>query len=364
MTINNFMTIKFDQCYILILTILILMSLTILLFHLSNVYAADDKELEKNYLSEDENYSNEINFIAVGDFYCNDESENTINNIVTLNPELIITTGDQIKDVKSIKCWAEMSQPIKNKMKIAIGNHDIEDKKSYTQLVNYHNLESPYYSHDLENIHFISLSTEHSFEEGSQQYEFIKNDLEKVSKNTDIDWIIVHSHKSFYSTRNDYDTAQELRETYLPLFEKYNVNLVISSHNQYYERTLPLLYNFEDDSYPIIRGDNFDPYYYHNPDGIIFLTVGTGGDGLQKIVDKKDYYVIQDDEVYGVLNFELADNGQSLIGTFYDTENHIVVDKFVISKDYPKYNSEENMEQYEDRDYDNNDFYHYITSEK
>jgi hypothetical protein len=320
------------------------------------------EEPTKNYLSENENYSDEINFIAVGDFYCNDESENTINNIVALDPELIITTGDQIKDVKSIKCWAEMSQPIKNKMKIAIGNHDAEYKKSYTQLVNYHHLKNPYYSHDFRNIHFISLSTEHPFEEGSQQYEFIKNDLEKVSENTDIDWIIVHNHKSFYSTRNDYDVAQELRNTYLPLFEKFNVDLVISSHNQYYERTFPLLYNNEDDAVPIFGGDNPDPDYYHNPNGIIFLTVGTAGDKLQKIVDRKDYYVIQDDEVYGVLNFDLADNGQTLIGTFYDTDNHTILDKFVISKDNSEYNPDV-MEHYKDHDYDNNDYYHYIASD-
>ena len=67
--------------------------------------------------------------VAVGDFYCNDETEDTIKNIISINPELIITTGDHVKDVKSIKCWAEMSEPIKNKMKIAIGNHDVEFQK-------------------------------------------------------------------------------------------------------------------------------------------------------------------------------------------------------------------------------------------
>ncbi|HET7642277.1 MAG TPA: hypothetical protein VFK40_02120, partial [Nitrososphaeraceae archaeon] len=169
--------------------------------------------------------------------------------------------------------------------------------------------------------------------------------------------------KSFYSTRNDYDVAQELRNTYLPLFEKYNVDLVISSHNQYYERTFPLLYNSEDDAVPIFGEDNPDPDYYHKPNGIIFLTVGTAGDKLQKIVDRKDYYVIQDDEVYGVLNFDLADNGRTLIGTFYDTDNHSILDKFAISKDNSNYNPDIN-EQYKEHDYDNNDYYHHIVSEK
>ena len=63
-------------------------------------------------------------FIAVGDWYCNKETEKTIENILAINPEVIITTGDHVKDEKSAKCWIEMSEKIKDKMKIAIGNHD------------------------------------------------------------------------------------------------------------------------------------------------------------------------------------------------------------------------------------------------
>ena len=217
-----------------------------------------------------------INTVAVGDFYCNDETEDIIEDIISVNPELLITTGDHVKNVKSADCWIEMSETLKDKMKIAIGNHDRDSSRIYKQITRNHNLTSPYYSHNFKNIHFISLSTEHPFEEGSKQYEFIKSDLEKISKNQDIDWIIVHNHKALYSTRNDMEVAEELRNTYHPLFEKYNVDLVISSHNQYYERTYPLLYNHEDDQEPIII-DNSESNY-SNTKGIIFLTVGTGGD--------------------------------------------------------------------------------------
>ncbi|HYJ00948.1 MAG TPA: hypothetical protein VEW92_01925 [Nitrososphaeraceae archaeon] len=37
-------------------------------------------------------------------FYCNDESEDTLENIISVNPELIIAPGDHVKYVKSIKC--------------------------------------------------------------------------------------------------------------------------------------------------------------------------------------------------------------------------------------------------------------------
>jgi 3',5'-cyclic AMP phosphodiesterase CpdA len=299
-----------------------------LLFFLSNVYnsiIAFGQEQNSNMSNEN------INIVAVGDFYCNDETEDTIENIISTNPELIITTGDHVKDVKSIKCWAEMSEPIKNKMKIAIGNHDVEFKKIYKQLVKYHNLTNPYYSHDFRNIHFISLSTEHPFEEGSKQYEFIKNDLEKVSKNQTIDWIIVHSHKPLYSTRNDIDIAEELRETYHPIFEKYSVDLVISSHNQYYERTYPLLYNPESEDDPIISGNSESSY--NNTDGIIFLTVGTAGDELKEIVDREDYYVIQENDEFGFLNLKLENNGKKIAGEFHSNDEGAgIIDHFELSK--------------------------------
>ncbi|MGZ5548608.1 MAG: metallophosphoesterase, partial [Nitrososphaeraceae archaeon] len=185
----------------------------------------------------------DINIVSAGDYYCNDETEDTIENIISVNPDLIITTGDHVKDEKSAKCWIQMSEPIKDKMKIAIGNHDAEFSKIYKQIIKNHNLKNPYYSHDFKNIHFISLSTEHPYEEGSKQYKFIKSDLKKSSTNSSIDWIIVHQHKPLYSTNADIEESERIKDTFLPLFEKYGVDFVISGHNQYYERTHPMSYN-------------------------------------------------------------------------------------------------------------------------
>ncbi len=272
----------------------------------------------------------DINIVVAGDFYCNDQTEDTINNIISVNPELIITTGDHVKESPSASCWIEMSKPIKDKMKIAIGNHDMEFANIFKQIVDYHNVKTPYYSHDFQNVHCISMSTEHPFEEGSKQYEFIKSGLEKISTNSSIDWIIVHNHKALYSTRNDMEVAEELRNTYHPLFEKYNVDLVISSHNQYYERTYPLLYNHEDDQEPIII-DNSESNY-SNTGKIIFLTVGTGGDELQDIIYKEDYYIIQK-EKYGFLNLKLENDGKTLVSEFRTgDDDDDILDNFKLAK--------------------------------
>jgi hypothetical protein len=271
----------------------------------------------------------DYNFIATGDWYCNQETKKTIKNILAVHPELIITTGDQVKESPSAQCWMDMSKPIHDKLKIAIGNHDAEFANIYKQIVDYHQLKSPYYSHDLKNVHFISMSTEHPYEKGSRQYEFIKNDLEKTSNNPEIDWIVVHQHKPLYSTKQDKQEAEQLRDIYEQLFQKSDVDLVISSHNQYYERTYPILYNEDYEKstnkkaqpQPIITDHSQSEY--PPTDGIVFLTVGTAGDELDPVKEIHDFYVVQASK-FGFLNIEIENKGKTLVGTFHSNDGDII----------------------------------------
>jgi hypothetical protein len=309
-----------------------IISLIILLF-----FAYNNNLIVFGQKSDSQFSEQDINIVSAGDFYCNDETEDTINNIISVNPELIFTTGDHVKDEKSAKCWIKMSKEIKDKMKIAIGNHDAEFSKIYKQIIKNHNVKSPYYSYNFKNIHFISLSTEHPYEEGSKQYKFIKSDLKKSSTNSSIDWIMVHQHKPLYSTNADIEESERIKNTFLPLFEKYNVDLVISGHNQYYERTYPMSSNkvikFEtqdQESLSELTEDDVSNSICENTNGIIHLTVGTAGDELQQIKEKEDYYVIQK-EKYGFLNLKLENNGKTIVGEFR-TNNDKILDNFVVKK--------------------------------
>lgn len=276
----------------------------------------------------------EHNIVAAGDWTCNAESQRTIDNVFKFDPDLVITAGDHVRNQTSADCWTEMTAKIKDKMKIAIGNHDVEFEKTYKEIVEYHNLKNPFYSHDFQNIHFISLSTEHPFGENSTQYEFIKDNLDKTSKNPVVDWIVVHQHKPMYSTNTDKAQAEKLRGLYHQLFQRYDVDLVISGHNQYYERTFPILYNETDEwtsnSFdipdPIIATDHRSEYLPTN--GIVFLSVGTAGDKLHPVRETHDYHVIQESQ-HGFLNLELSIQGKILKGQFYNNDGRIL-DNFVL----------------------------------
>ncbi len=304
----------------------------------------------KNSLS-GENYSNDINFIAAGDWNCNKETEKTINKMTKLEPELILGLGDYTFENISPQCWFDISEPINDKIKITIGNHDLDSQSSYHQLLDHYNLQEPYYSFNFHNIHFLAISSEHPFEEGSKQYEFIKNDLEESLQDPSILWRIVFMHKPMYTSATfDEEDSEELRDTFHELFESSKIDLVLSGHTQYYQRSLPLSYNSDNPIYPVIMDQNNNQYSKNN--GIIFVTAGTAGDDLHDIAYSLSYYVIQQGQ-FGFLNLDLTNNGQTIVSTFYDTDDTNVLDRFVISKDITgkKTFSEDNSEQYDDKNY-------------
>lgn len=71
---------------------------------------------------------------------------------------------------------------------------------------------------------------------------------------------------------------------------------------------------------------------------IIFVTAGTAGDGLHKIDSSLPYAVIQE-RTHGFLNFDVKDNGNTLVGTFYGNKDLKVLDTFTLSKG-GKYNND------------------------
>ena len=299
-----------------------------------NKYEKSGEATTTNYLSKNKSNNNDddINFIAVGDWACNKETKKTIKKITKLDPELVLGLGDYTFESNSPQCWFDISKPIDDKLKIAIGNHDLDYQISYYQLLNHYNLQEPYYSFDFQNIHFLAISSEHPFEEGSKQYEFIKKDLEEsLLSDSSILWRIVFLHKPMY-TSADFDRkySEELKNTFHQLFEKYSVDIVLSGHTQYYQRSLPLSYNNDNDTTPFVMDHNNNEY--NNQDGIIFITAGTAGDKIHHISYYLPYYTIQQGK-FGFLNFDLENNGYTLTGTFYDTDDRDILDRFVISKD-------------------------------
>ena len=153
-----------------------------------------------------------------------------------------------------------------------------------------------------------------------QQYQFVLDDLKKTNQNKNIEWIVVMFHKPMYSSISKQLEEYIIRDKYQEIFDKYNVDLVIQGHNHIYSRTLPLSFNKQQISEPILdqtnNANSNNNTTSTNPNGIIYLVVGTGGDELYKITGKPYYVQNQYDKGFGFVDLKI--DGKRLDGTFYD----------------------------------------------
>ncbi|HJT85035.1 MAG TPA: metallophosphoesterase family protein, partial [Nitrososphaeraceae archaeon] len=155
-----------------------------------------------------------------------------------------------------------------------------------------------------------------AFDVDENQYKFVIDDLEKASKNKNVDWIFIMFHKPMYSPLSKQVEEYIVRDKYQPLFDKYDVDLVISGHNHIYSRTLPLSFNKIDISEPIVDKKSSSNSVFSNPNGTTFLVVGTGGDELYRITEKPYYIANQYNEGFGFVDLNIDD--KKLDGKFYD----------------------------------------------
>ena len=289
----------------------------------------------------------DFNFAAAGDWGCTDDTSSTIKNIQNKDPELVLALGD-LSYEKTANCWLDEISSIKNKLKIAMGNHEAGDEGDPTllqvQYRNNFNLSNTYYSFDYHNVHFIAIDSMLPYTINSPQYSFVKGDLISTSQNPNIRWIIVYFHHPMYTSPSKHPSDSLLRDTYHPLFDKYGVDLVLQGHNHNYQRSYPLAFNNNnnDNNNKISNINNANPFNptitsintntYGDTRGEVYVIAGTGGEDLYDLKSKADFIATQY-KGFGFLNVDVSSDGTKLVGTFYANENGgSVKDTFTITK--------------------------------
>nr|DAD34996.1 TPA_asm: hypothetical protein HUJ06_005636 [Nelumbo nucifera] len=137
-----------------------------------------------------------------------------------------------------------------------------------------------YYSFDAGVVHFTYMSTETNFLPGSDQYNFIKSDLEAVDRKK-TPFVIVQGHRPMYTTSNEVRDAplrMRMLEHLEPLFVENKVTLALWGHVHRYERFCPMK-NFtcaatdgkDTESLPVhavigMAGQDWQPIWEPRPD--------------------------------------------------------------------------------------------------
>ena len=96
-----------------------------------------------------------------------------------------------------------------------------------------------WYSFDWGNLHVAMMDAEHDWQMGSNQYSWLEADLAAVDRNK-TPWLVVTSHRPVYTTpeceQKTHLISEIMQENLNPLFEKYQVNLVLAGHAHWYQR--------------------------------------------------------------------------------------------------------------------------------
>ncbi len=78
------------------------------------------------------------------------------------------------------------------------------------------------------------------YSQGAQKA-WLEKELAAARDNRDIDWIVVCMHQVAISTADMFNGADlGIREEWVPLFDKYGVDLVVCGHEHHYERSHPI----------------------------------------------------------------------------------------------------------------------------
>jgi Calcineurin-like phosphoesterase len=76
---------------------------------------------------------------------------------------------------------------------------------------------------------------------GGVQTQWLESTLMAAAKDASIDWIIVQMHQdALSSSKNGNGSDKGIREAWLPLFDRYGVDLVLCGHDHDYERSWPV----------------------------------------------------------------------------------------------------------------------------
>jgi acid phosphatase type 7 len=258
----------------------------------------------------------DIVFLVGGDSRTNRNERRAINRLAAAqNPDFVIFSGDMIENPLSEQDWDDWFDDWHELMITsdgrripvipAIGNHEVADGYSGTKT------DAPFYYNRFivpgnqkyyalyygPLLSIITLDSGHTSQVTGEQTEWLEKTLQK---HYHIPWKIVQYHVAAFPSARDFNLRlqQLIRDTWVPLFERYNVDLVCEAHDHAYKRTEP------------IRDGRIDREH-----GIVYVGDGAWGAPLRRVIDPNEHWWLAEAaSVHHFFKFTLSDEGTSLYG--------------------------------------------------
>ncbi|MBI1938325.1 MAG: metallophosphoesterase [Ignavibacteriales bacterium] len=227
---------------------------------------------------------------------------NKISNMALMErPNFGLIVGDLVERGEDINMWRNQFLSKAHEFMKSIplfpvmGNHDNNDPNYFKYMKS--RSEKSYYTFTYCNAQFFIIDSNLELEPGSEQYNWLEEELAKSKT----DWkIAAHHHPAYSSDYDDYgnsETSLRLKGDpvilpLIPLYEKYNVDVVFSGHIHSYERTWQIANDKVDD------------------DGVVYIQTGGAGGNLEKSAVMRSWFTAK---VKSAHNFCLVSvNGNQL----------------------------------------------------
>jgi len=183
-------------------------------------------------------------------------TQQVVDEIAALNPLLVLPGGDYAyfdTDKRygsldnTIDAWFNQMQPIASRSPLmpTYGNHEVLLGEGFDAWANRFPTPAGFddrrnYSFNVGDVHFISiLAVANTTGLTSAQLTWLDQDI-VAAKNAGQRWIIPYVHVAPFSDGTNHPSNLQLRTQLGPLFEQHGVKLVLTSHDQSFERTYPL----------------------------------------------------------------------------------------------------------------------------
>lgn len=214
-------------------------------------------------------------------------TESVISMIQNLSPRLLLGGGDYAyynTDTRfstleeAIDAWFNQMQPLASAAPLmpAYGNHefnDADDADGYDEWAARFPAPSGFegfFSFDVGNAHFISVYAPVGVISDAALL-WLEQDI-LAAQAAGQTWVIPYFHVAPFSDGSNHSSSLTLRNKLGPLFEQHGIRLVLTSHDQSYERTYPLT-----DVPATNTPATADRTCYGPGEGVIWLKASPGG---------------------------------------------------------------------------------------
>lgn len=181
-------------------------------------------------------------FVGAGDIAkCGVGDPEATSKLLDRIPGTVFTLGDNVQGDGSAEEYSQCYEPAWGRHLWrtfpTIGNHDYDGTGGRPYQAYFGTRSGPtgmaYYSHTLGAWHIVSLNSEIPAGSASQQYEWLKADLEEVA----VPCILATWHRPLFSSGPSGGSSR-MRDVWR-LLQQYGADVVLNGHDHHYERFAP-----------------------------------------------------------------------------------------------------------------------------